>query len=69
LHKVFLNFTQLGSICNVNVPDNMKTAVIKHDAYEPVLNETFLSMANHYHVNVNPARPRKPEDKAKLEVA
>lgn len=62
-------FTQLGGVCNVIVPDNMKTAVIKYDAREPALNETFLAMANHYHVNVNPARPRKPQDKAKVEVA
>lgn len=62
-------FTRLGGVCSVLVPDNMKTAVIKYDPYEPVLNETFLSMANHYHINVDPARPRRPQDKAKVEVA
>ena len=61
-------FTRLGCVCSVLVPDNMKTAVIKYDSYEPVLNETVLSMANHYHINVNPARPRRPQDKAKVEV-
>lgn len=54
-------FTRLVGFCSVLVLDNMKTAVIKYDPYEPVLNETFLSMPNHYHIKVNPARPRMRE--------
>jgi len=62
-------FTRLGGVCKAIVPDNMKTAVIKSDRYEPVLNDTFLSMANHYKMVVIPTRPRKPQDKAKVEVS
>jgi transposase len=62
-------FTRLGGVCKFIVPDNMKTAVVKSDPYEPVLNDSFLAMANHYKISVNPARPRKPQDKAKVEVS
>ncbi|HOS49600.1 MAG TPA: IS21 family transposase, partial [Bacteroidia bacterium] len=51
------------------VPDNMKTAVIYPNRYEPVLNQLFLDMANHYGMAVLPARVGKPKDKAKVERA
>lgn len=61
--------TRLGGVCKCLVPDNMKTAVTKADRYEPVLNDTFLAMANHYKMSVIPARPRRPQDKSKVERA
>lgn len=51
------------------VPDNPKTAVTRACRYDPDLNRTYLEFANHYHVAVMPARPYKPRDKAKVEVA
>ena len=51
------------------VPDNPKVAVIKACFYEPVVNRTYGDMIAHYETAVLPARPRKPRDKAKVEVA
>ncbi len=51
------------------VPDNPKTAVTTPCRYEPLLNQTYLDMANHYHTAIVPARVRKPKDKAKVENA
>ena len=50
------------------VPDNTKTGVAKPCRYEPDLNPTYQEMAAHYGVGVLPTRPRKPRDKAKVEV-
>ena len=36
--------------------------------YEPEVNPTYTNMAEHYGCAVLPARPRKPRDKAKVEV-
>lgn len=49
------------------VPDNLKSAVIKPDKYEPHLNENFKSFADHYGFTILPARSRKPQDKAHVE--
>lgn len=57
----------LGAVTAALVPDNLKSAVTSADRYEPVVNETFLDMANHYGVAVLPTRPVKPKDKAKVE--
>jgi transposase len=42
--------------------------VSKACKYEPELNPTYSDMAEHYGCAVIPARPRKPRDKAKVEV-
>jgi transposase len=49
------------------VPDNLKSAVSKACRYEPDVNRSYSSLAEHYRVAVIPARPRKPKDKAKAE--
>ena len=49
------------------VPDNIKPAVIKPSRYEPVLNETYADLLEHYGVQGFPARVRKPRDKALAE--
>jgi transposase len=51
------------------VPDNTKVAVIKARLYEPQVNRTYAEMAAHYDTAILPARPRRPRDKAKVEVA
>lgn len=51
------------------VIDNLKAGVIKPDLYDPRLNRTFGEMAEHYGVFIDPARPRHPKDKAKVERA
>ncbi len=59
----------IGGSPRAIVPDNMKTAVSKSHRYEPVINQAFLDMANHYGMAVLPTRARKPKDKAKVERA
>jgi transposase len=51
------------------VPDNLKSAVTKADRYDPLINETYQDMAEHYSAVVIPARPYKPQDKSKVELA
>ena len=58
----------LGGVPRQIVPDNLKAAVLKANWYEPGLNPTYQDFANHYGTAILPARPRKPRDKAKVEV-
>jgi|SoiMethySBSTD1v2_1073268.scaffolds.fasta_scaffold40894_5 transposase len=51
------------------VPDNLKSAVTRADRYEPALNRSYQEMLEHYSTIALPARPYKPRDKAKVEVA
>jgi transposase len=62
-------FDYLGGVPNAVVPDNLKSAVIKPDRHDPGLNRTYAEMAEHYGTAIIPARPYKPKDKAKVEVA
>jgi transposase len=56
-----------GGVPKVFVPDNLKSGVTTADKYQPLINDTFLSMANHYGATVSAARSRKPRDKAMVE--
>lgn len=58
-----------GGSPRVYVPDNLKSAVTKACRYEPTIQRTYEEMARHYGAAVIPARPYKPKDKAKAEVA
>ena len=51
------------------VPDNLKSAVIRSDRNEPVINEEFAAFAEHYGCAVYPCRVRHPKDKALVENA
>jgi transposase len=51
------------------VPDQLKTAVVVACRYEPGIQRTYAEFAQHYDSAVVPARPYKPRDKAKVEVA
>ena len=51
------------------VPDNPRALIANADRYEPRANETVLDFARHYGTSVLPARARRPQDKAKVEVA
>lgn len=57
----------LGGVPKVLVPDNLKSAVIKANKYEPELNRVLDDFANHYGMTVVPARAVKPKDKALVE--
>jgi transposase len=51
------------------VPDQLRTGVTVPCRYEPGVQRTYAEWAQHYHTVVIPARPAKPRDKAKAEVA
>jgi transposase len=51
------------------VTDNLKSAVIKSDKYEPTLNEAFSDFVLHYNMAALPAGPYKPRHKALVEGA
>ena len=61
-------FEFFGGVAEVVVPDNLKSAVTHPSYYEPDLNPTYRDLAEHYAIAIIPARPRKPRDKAKVEV-
>jgi len=58
-----------GGTTSALIPDNLKTAVIRPDPYEPGLNPVFNDFALHYGVVIMPARVRRPRDKALVEGA
>jgi transposase len=49
------------------VPDNLRAGVTKADRYEPVLNATYLAMADYYGITVIPSRVARPKDKPAVE--
>lgn len=57
-----------GGAARAMVPDQLKSAISEACAYEPTVQRTYASWARHYETAVVPARPRKPRDKAKVEV-
>lgn len=61
-------FNFFGGISSIIVPDNLRSGVSQAHRYEPEINPTYQDMANHYNVAIIPARSRKPQDKAKVEV-
>lgn len=58
-----------GGVPNAIVTDNLKSAVIKGNRYEPTLNEAFRDFVSHYTMAALPAAPYKPKYKALVEGA
>ena len=58
----------IGGVTALIVPDNPRALVAGPDRYEPELNRATAEFASHYGTVILPARPRKPQDKAKAEV-
>lgn len=58
-----------GGVTKALIPDNMKTAVVKTDRYEPGINRLLEDFANHYDSVILPARPSAPRDKSLVESA
>ncbi|MFP2923894.1 IS21 family transposase [Pyxidicoccus sp. 3LG] len=61
-------FEYFGGVSELVVPDNLKAGVTRAHRYEPDLNPTYADLARHYGFAILPARPRRPRDKAKVEV-
>ena len=57
-----------GGAPAIVVPDNLKSGVDRACRYEPEINRSYADLAAHYGMAVIPARPYKPQDKAKVEV-
>ena len=60
--------TFIGGVPALIVPDNPRALVALADRYEPALNRASSEFADHFGTVILPARPRKPQDKAKVEV-
>jgi transposase len=60
-------FNYFGGVVRRVVPDNLKAGVVKPDLYDPAINRTFGDLARHYDCLIDPARVRKPRDKARVE--
>ncbi len=60
-------FEALGGVPRAIVPDQLKSAVVQSDRYEPGVQRTFEELGRHYGTTILPARPRSPRDKAKVE--
>jgi transposase len=58
-----------GGVSEILIPDNLKSGVTSADWYEPLLNESYQDMAEHYGAVVIPARPYTPKDKPKVELS
>lgn len=58
-----------GGVPRAIVCDQLKSGVTRACRYEPDVQRTYEDLASHYGTTVLPARPRKPRDKAKVEVA
>lgn len=56
-----------GGVFGVVIPDNMKTIVDQADSIDPRLNQAFVEYAQARGFVVDPARVRKPQDKARVE--
>jgi transposase len=61
-------FDYFECVSEIVVPDQLRSAVSGPHRYDPEINRTYLEMAQHYGVAIIPARPKKPKDKAKVEV-
>lgn len=61
-------FEFFGGVPEMVVPDNLKSGVKRACRYEPLLNDSYQRMLAHYQTCALPARPSKPQDKAKVEV-
>lgn len=58
-----------GGVAESLVPDNLKSAVTARPKGEmAVINMTYNEFAAHYDTDIVPTRPRKPKDKAAVEV-
>jgi transposase len=66
-HERMVEFFE--GVTAVYVPDQLKSAVSASCRYEPGITRAYADWANHHGTAIVPARPRRPKDKAKVEVA
>lgn len=56
-----------GGVFPVLLPDNLRAIVAKADGVNPRFNESFVEYAQARDITLDPARVRKPRDKARVE--
>lgn len=61
--------TYIAGVPQIIVPDNPRAVIAQPDRYEPRAGDTVLDFARHYGTTILPARPRSPQDKARVESA
>jgi transposase len=64
-----LAFEYFGGVPKQIIPDNLKSAVTENSRKRLELNASYEDMARHYGSVIIPTRPKKPQDKAKVEQA
>lgn len=64
LENAFIHF---GGVPGTLVPDNLKSAVIRADWYDPDVNPKLQSFCQHYGTVLLPTKPRMPRHKGKVE--
>jgi transposase len=62
-------FEFYGGVPKILVPDCLKSGVTVWRVEGPIINRTYAEVASHYGAVVVPARPRRPQDKGKVENA
>jgi transposase len=62
-------FAFFGGVAEVVVCDQLKSGVTVPCRYEPGLQRTYEEFAQHHNTVILPARPKRPRDKPKVEVA
>jgi len=67
LHAIRMCFEYIGGVPKILVTDNLKSAVVKPDRYEPKINKALQDMGNFYHFAVIPCNPYSPTHKALVE--
>lgn len=67
LYALRMCLEELGGVPRIIVPDNLKSAVIKADRYEPTVNKALEDMGNFYHFAILPCQPKSPTQKALVE--
>jgi transposase len=68
LSSISRAFEFIGGVSALVVPDNPRALIGQADRYEPELQSSVLDFARHYGCALLPARPYRPQDKAKVEV-
>lgn len=62
-------FKYFNGVAETLVPDNLRTGVNKADYAEPIINESYRELADHYQTVIVPTRVRKAKDKSSVEGA
>jgi transposase len=67
VHGINETLRFFGGVPKVILSDNLKAFVIKSDRYDPDFNDVCVQLADHYHLDIEATRVRKPKDKAHVE--